>query len=128
MLAMAYDANTLGGMTDDRARGASIAARRKGLGLSVKALAERAGVDRGRLAAIEDGAAARSSTIGAIEAALDRLEGEMSGPYDDAGTTVTFRLAGNFGVDVTVQGPVANLTELEESVSRLIRDMRPPEA
>lgn len=103
--------------------GQSIRRRRTSLGMTVKALADKAGVDRGRLAAIEEGATARASTIGAIEAALTRLEEEMSGPYDERGL-VTFRLSGNFGVDVVVQGPVDNLDELEESVERLIRRMR----
>ena len=91
----------------------------------MKALAERAGVDRGRLAAIEDGASAREATIGAIEKALGSLEAEMSGPYDDSEKgLVTFRMSGNFGVDVVVQGPVENLAELEQSVERLIQRMR----
>lgn len=106
--------------------GEAIRKRRTALGVTVKALAEKAGVDRGRLAAIEDGATARASTIGAIEAALARLEQEMSGPYDepDSGGMVTFRMSGDFGVDVVVQGPVENLAELESSVERLIQRMR----
>lgn len=109
--------------------GERIRARRTALGMTVKALAEKAGVDRGRLAAIEDGAGARGSTIGAIETALSRLEEEMSGPYDEpaSGGMVTFRMSGNFGVDVVVQGPVENLDELEASVERLIRKMRTPD-
>ena len=92
--------------------------------MTVKALAERAGVDRGRLAAIEDGATARPATLGAIEKALAALEDELSGPYDNSGRLVTFRLSGDFGVDLVVEGPVDNLPELESSVERLIQKMR----
>lgn len=58
--------------------GQRIADRRTRLGLSVRALAQSAGVDRGRLAKIEDGTATnvRPATIGAIERALDELEAE----------------------------------------------------
>lgn len=120
--------HTLEGVTDTGV-GKAIKARRVALGVTVKALAEKAGVDRGRLAAIEDGAAARASTIGAIEAALSRLEEEMSGPYDqEQHGLVTFRMSGDFGVDVVVQGPVENLAELEQSVDRLIQRMRAKDA
>ena len=124
MLTTSEEPNTLERVTNTGA-GEAIKTRRKALGVTVKALAERAGVDRGRLAAIEDGASARTSTIGAIERALSDLEEEMGGPYDkpDRGL-VTFRLSGNFGVDVVVQGPVENLDELEEKVERLIQRMR----
>lgn len=124
MVIMNEQSHTLVSMGTEQA-GAAIKRRRTALGLSVKALAERAGVDRGRLAAIEDGASARSSTIGALETALNEIEHETSGPYDDAtGGLVTFRLSGNFGVDVVVQGPVEHISELEANVERLIRNMR----
>lgn len=111
---------------DELGVGGAIRARRAALGLSVKALAERAGVDRGRLAAIEEGASARSATIGALESTLSRLEEEMGGPYDSEHGLVTFRLRGNFGIDVTLQGPVDNLDELEASVERLLAKMEQP--
>lgn len=106
----------------DEKHGEAIQARRKALGLTVKDLAERAGVDRGRVAAIEAGAKARSSTLGALDAALTQLEDEMSGPYDRPGM-VTFQLKGNFGVEATVRGPVENVDVLREQVERLIEKM-----
>ena len=115
--------HTLEGVTNQGA-GEAIKQRRTALGVTVKALAERAGVDRGRLAAIEDGATARPATLGAIEKALAALEDELSGPYDNSGRLVTFRLSGDFGVDLVVEGPVDNLPELESSVERLIQKMR----
>lgn len=103
--------------------GDRIRRRRTALGMTVKALAEKAGVDRGRLADIERGAQAREATIGAIEAALDDFESETG--HDEPGEgLVTFRLSGNFGVDVVVQGPVGNLDELERSVARLVQSMK----
>lgn len=59
-------------------------------------------------------------------AALPALNGDgpvvpVPRPGDDG--TVTFQLKGNFGVDVTVKGPVTNLAELEESIERLLEKM-----
>lgn len=106
--------------------GEAIRAERQELGLTVKALADRAGVDRGRLAKIEAGEPYRDSTLGAIRRALTEFREEISGPYDESRGehTVTFRMSGNFGVDVTVSGPVENLAELEASVGRLLQRMR----
>lgn len=121
--------HTLAAVTDAGV-GENIRRRRTSLGVTVRALAERAGVDRGRLSAIEDGASARASTVGAIERALSDLEEEMGGPYDTAESTseglVKYRLKGNFGVDVVVEGPVANIDELEAAVERLIKRMQTP--
>lgn len=68
------EATSVAAVTEEA--GGRIAERRTRLGLSVSALARAAGVDRGRLAKIEDGTAAkvRPATIGAIERALDELE------------------------------------------------------
>lgn len=106
--------------------GDQIRQRREALGMGIAQLADRAGVDRGRLSKIEKGAEARGTTLSAIKRALDQLEEETSGPYDEQHEehTVTFRMSGNFGVDVTVEGPVENLAELEASVGRLLQRMR----
>lgn len=105
-------------------RGKAIGARREALGMTAVELARRSGVDRGRIKVIEEGGNARVATMGALEKALDEFDAETSGPYDsgDRGL-VTFRLKGNFGVDVTVQGPVDDLPALEASVSRLLSKM-----
>lgn len=109
--------------------GQRIQRRRKALGLDIIDLATRAGVDRGNLARIEadEVQRPRQSTIHAIETALTALEEEVSGPYDrpePAPHMVTFRVHGNFGVDVIVEGPVENLRELQQSVKELLADMR----
>ena len=123
-------ARNLGGPTlsgvgisdDDRAR---IKARRNRLGMSLRDLEKESGVNRATITSVEQGDKnVRPASVKAITAALDRLEAEISGPYDDdASRIVTFRLQGNFGVDVTLQGPVDNLDELEASVTRLLKSM-----
>lgn len=121
-------------VTDDGGDiGAQIKARRMAHGMDVKDLAELAGVSRTTLHAIEKGEGARSGTIGKIVAALDRFEQEVTGPYDDAAEkTVTYRVeAGALGVNVTVQGPVESMDELQRSVAKLITEMskaRPSES
>lgn len=115
-------------------RGESIRARRVRLGIGVKPLAMRAGVDRGTLAAIEAGdERARETTYAAVERALELLEQEMG--IEPAGgnsaDVVEFRVAGNFGVDVVVKGPIRDLPALEASVARLMERLaaeRPDDA
>jgi len=51
--------------------------RRAAIGMSVSALAKRAGVDRGSLAALEAGQAVRDTTAATIEKTLSELEHEM---------------------------------------------------
>lgn len=107
--------------------GRRIRERRTRLGMTVKDLAERAGVDRGRLAKLEAGEPAiRATTIGAVEAALDRIEEEtgMNDPAAREDGVVEFRVTGNFGVDVVVKGPVRDLAALEESVNRILSRMQ----
>lgn len=119
----------------DASVGAEIQERRLKLGISVKGLAEKAGVDRGRLAALEAGdASVRATTVGAVKSALDRLEHELGmdlpmrqigEPADDL---VEFTVEGNFGVRAVVKGPVRDLDALQAAVSRLVRDMQTDEA
>lgn len=105
--------------------GDQIKARRERLGMSHRTLAKESGVDRATIARLEEGGTVRGASAGAIVAALDRLEEEMSGPYDPSpgDDTVTFTLHGNFGVSVTVQGPVGNMDELRASAERLLSQM-----
>lgn len=116
----------------DAQRGDEIQRRLDALGISDREFHERTGIDRKTLRrAIAGEERVRSSTYGAIEAALDRLERDVTAGTEGApGGLVTFRLSGNFGVDVVVQGPVTNLSELEASVERLVQSMKkddPPE-
>ena len=110
----------------DEGMGDRVRARRVALGISAKALAMRAGVDRGRLAALEAGdPSVTERTVGAIDRALGALEREMGiEPDDKLADVIEFRVAGNFGVDVVVKGPVRDMAAIEDSVARLITKMQ----
>lgn len=112
--------------------GARIAERREHLGMSVKALAERAGVDRGVLARIEAGGNARTTSVRLIERALDELEHEfgmdvpsvVAQPVGDADDgLVEFTVEGHFGVRAIVKGPIRNIDALKSAVADLIAGM-----
>jgi transcriptional regulator with XRE-family HTH domain len=111
-------------------RADQVRARRVRLGLSVKELALRAGVDRGTLASLEAGdERVRDRTFGAVERTLDQLETEMGieAPNNNGSPSadvVEFRVSGDFGVDVVVKGPVRDMDALEASVSRLLDRLR----
>ena len=116
---MRGDAATLGGS----ARGLGLRRRRLGLGIkSVREFAERSGVSREAVTAAENGTAS-NRTYGRLEAWLSRAEhAEAAEARDEA--QVEFRVSGGLGVDVVVRGPVADLDQLEASVTRLIREVR----
>jgi transcriptional regulator with XRE-family HTH domain len=121
-LAVSFDpVNTTG-------RGSQIRARRVKLGISVKELALRAGVDRGTLASLEaDDGRVRETTISAIERALDVLEQEMgidapAAEDERAHGLVRFEVTGVYGADaLVVEGPVENIAELEAIIDRIMR-------
>lgn len=95
--------------------------------MSISRLADEAGVDRGRLSALEKGdPSVTSRTVGVIESTLSRLETEigMDLPSTVGDDMVEFRVSGNFGVDVVVRGPIANAAILEEQVAKLLREMK----
>lgn len=115
--------------------GSRIKTRRADLGLSVKGLAERAGVDRGRLAEIEAGKAknVRATTISAIERALDDLEsrrGDADLPPgahrigDPADDLIEFIIEGTDGVRAVVKGPIRNMDELQAAAQKLLSGMQ----
>lgn len=112
----------------DETRGHSIKLRREALGIfthrEFERATERVGVKvpRASIANAEAGQASER-IVNQLEAALDRLE-EETGQNEADPRHVTFRITGNFGVDVTVDGPVENIDELEESVAKLIRAMK----
>lgn len=98
--------------------------RRATYGIPVSKLAEMAPVDRGRLAKYLAGdekevTSASTTWVGRVESALDRFEEETGGPAGDAGL-VTFKLTRKPGTEVTVQGPVSNVDELEAAFEKLI--------
>lgn len=111
---------------DRRLRGDAIKSRLASIGISQRAFADKADIDRKTLSnAIDGDPTVRPQNLDRIEAALLDLEQEMG--MDDEGAKpsgiVEFKVTGNFGVDVVVAGPVENLMELEAAVARLIETM-----
>lgn len=117
-------------------KGAELQARRKAIGMSVRALAERASVDRATIPKVEAGERVRGyfEIVGALDKALSEIEHEFGmdlpsqvAPLrpigDPSEGMVEFEITGNFGVKAVVKGPVANLAELQEAARRLIADM-----
>lgn len=111
---------------DRRLRGDAIKSRLDAIGISERAFADHADIDRKTLAnAIKGESSVRAQNLARIEAALLDLEEEL-GMDEDTGKppgVVEFKVTGNFGVDVVVAGPVENLMELEAAVARLIETM-----
>jgi transcriptional regulator with XRE-family HTH domain len=109
--------------------GDEVSARRLAIGMSVSALAKRAGVDRGSLSKLEEGGVVRDTTEAAVLQALAEIEHEFgidptAKPERPGPHLIEFEVTGDFGVRVVVKGPVENAAELEASVARLIRDMK----
>lgn len=112
----------------DETRGHAIKRRREALGMSINALAKKVGMDRATLTAAEAGEERTTDlTYTRVENWLADFEEELgAGEQAREDDFVEFRLSGNFGVDVVVKGPVANLDDLERSITRLLKEMRDP--
>jgi hypothetical protein len=95
---------------------------------SERKIADAIGEDRGMVGRVLDGdetvSARKWETVeGKIrgldeEMGSERSEGTAKGQHE-----VSFRLKGNFGVDLIVSGPVSDMAALEASVARLMRQM-----
>lgn len=115
----------------DDQTGALVRQRRTAMGMGVKALAEHAGVDRGRLHVLEEGGNVRLTTVSAVLAALDDLEHEMgmdtpsvvAAPDPTAAPNIIrVEVQGVYGAKALVfEAPVENLAELEEMVDRVMK-------
>ena len=130
-LQTAPDGADLPAMTDQEGRGAAIQRRLEALGISDRDWMQQTGIDIKTVhRAIREEPGTRPSSYLAIESALATIEDRMAGkptaaPADDPDAgLVEFRLSGNFGVDVVVKGPIRDREALEESVARLLREMR----
>lgn len=88
----------------------------------MRQFADASGVSREAITAAEAGNASEG-TYQRLEAWLDAFDEETGHDLPEPPGPVRFRLTGNFGVEVIVEGPVENISELEESVERLIRHM-----
>lgn len=107
-------------MTSDNAvRGEAIAVRMDRLGISSRDLGAQLDIDRQTVARAREGSA-RSSTMGMIEAHLDRLEGQTGLDEPDPITT-TIELPD--GVKVTFAGSDPN--RVAETVTKFLAN-RPP--
>lgn len=123
----------------DEARGHAIKRRRLQLGInSLREFADQTGVARQTISRAEEGDGRTTETTYArLEMFLERLESErpssdgttpalVSQPEEaaDDNRVVEYRLSGDFGVDLIVKGPVANIAEMEASIGRLLARMR----
>lgn len=109
---------------NEESRGKLVQDRRKALGiLSVREFATATGLSRNAITSAEAGSASEI-TYERLESWLDKFEHETGADEPEEPKTVTFKLSGNFGVDVVVEGPVSNLAELEAAVEKLLRGMR----
>ena len=130
MSAMAQETSGTIRLVTDSERGQRIQARLDALGMTARQFQERTGISRDTLRkAIAGGSSVRPNTYDLIESKLDQFERQAEGfeglkgqrPEDDL---IEFELSGNFGVRVVVKGPIRDQAALEESVARLIREMR----
>lgn len=101
-------------------RGERLDARMTGLGMSDRQLEELSGVNRATIAKARRGKASTGS-YDRLERAIEQSTTEPQ--VVGEARMVTFRISGNFGVDVTVQGPVSDLAALEAAVERVISQM-----
>jgi transcriptional regulator with XRE-family HTH domain len=109
----------------DESRGHEVKQRRLRHGIkSLREFAEKSGISREAVTAAENGTAS-DATYERIHAWFDRFEEEVGDDGPSEPGVVEFRIAGNFGVDVIVKGPVSNIAELEAAVERLIRTTQP---
>lgn len=110
-----------GAMSDE---GARITERRERLHLNKSELAKESGVHRDTLTDIEAGKGFQAATLQKIEDTLTRLEAEAGigvTPRESAGI-VRYSVKGVYGAEaLVVEGPVANIVELEASVDRIMR-------
>jgi hypothetical protein len=91
---------------------------------SVREMAMRSGVSRGAASAAEHGDGAKG-TYERLENWLSEQEGGPSTPPPDFDIeTIEFVVEGDFGVKVTVKGPIRDRAELEASVTNIIRSIR----
>lgn len=121
-------------VSDDESRGEAIKRRRKAHRMSVNALAMRADMDWKTVNRAEnDHPGTQPETYDWLERKLNEYDHEagsdlpqISPPAQSAPEShlVRFKLSGNFGVDVVVEGPVENLDELQDSVQKLLRQMQ----
>lgn len=121
---------------EDRSR--DLESRRQELGIEITDLAREAGMTREQVGKILAGKVPNSRSMRKLELAMDRLEAEVGrGPLVRNGngngnggpSLVKFTIHGVYGAaEVIVEGPVANMAELQAAVDRLLRGERGKES
>jgi DNA-binding XRE family transcriptional regulator len=103
--------------------GTRVTERRERLKLNKSELAKESGVHRDTITDIENGKGFQAATMGKIDETLTRLEQEagLDVPQATSGL-VRYSVEGVYGAKaLVVEGPVANIAELEASVDRIMR-------
>jgi transcriptional regulator with XRE-family HTH domain len=109
-------------------RGEALRKRRLAHGIrSVREFAEASGVSRNAVTAAEDGRGSEG-TYQRLEAWLDAFDHETGSDVPPANgddvRTVEFTVEGDFGVRVTVKGPITDHEILRADVTEIIRSIR----
>lgn len=106
-----------GPMSDE---GSRITERRERLKLNKVELAKESGVHRDTITDIEAGKGFQAATMAKLDEALTRLEQE-AGLGAPTGGVVRYSVKSVYGAEaLVVEGPVANIAELEASVDRIM--------
>lgn len=99
--------------------------RRAAAGMPVSALAERAGVDRGRLAKVLRGEVnARSTFLGAVDSALTRWEEEVGDDDPESPDFIEFTVSDERGLRIVAKAPVRDAEALKRQVVDIVREIR----
>lgn len=122
----------------DTREGLEIRQRREALGMSLRQLSEHSGINRATLANVEAGGA-RGTSVGAVRAALARLEREMGMDMPaveeapEVPDLLELEIEGG-GFRVVVRGPVKDEDALKRTVRSLLEGLKagpdapPPDA
>lgn len=103
-------------------RAADIFRRIDATGISDRELHEKSGVSRGAIAAARKGESG-AGTYDRLEQWVARFEEEAGLSDVPKDQVVEFVVSGNFGVSVTVRGPVSDLAALEAAALRFTRNL-----
>lgn len=111
----------------DERRGDAIRNRRLAHGIrSVREFAEASGVSRNAVTAAEEGRASEGTYL-RLEAWLDAFDHETGSdvpPSSNHAETIEFVVEGDFGVKVTVRGPITNREDLQAAAAEIVRTIR----
>lgn len=110
-------------IAENVARGAALRRRREAEGITAAELERETGIARQTIARAEKGQAS-NATYRQLEAWFDHYDLETLPRTPAAGGLVEYEVSGDFGVRVVVRGPIADAEALENSVTRIIRNIR----